>query len=239
MKKCVCIITKQPTTTWLDFLNDITAYDVYLLIDDNSINYNFMYGKIYPNIHFIQINNNDCKKHGFTNSSVTTGLPPIIAWDKSLYYFTKLNQTYDHVWFIEDDVFFHSEETLQNVDVKYPDADILVSKCNENKPGEWLWSRIKINFPPPHYCAMVCAVRMSKQLLFHIGEYVDENHTLFCIEAMFASIAKKNNLKYVIPDELKTIVYQQDWQISEINKTNLYHPIKKIDMHAEIRDMLV
>jgi hypothetical protein len=34
----------------------------------------------------------------------------VIAWDKAFYYVGVINRNYDDVWFIEDDVFFKSED---------------------------------------------------------------------------------------------------------------------------------
>jgi hypothetical protein len=151
---------------------------------------------------------------------------------------SNINTKYDNVWFIEADVFLYGESTISNLDAKYQSSDILVSKCDPKKPGEWLWNRIHIGFPEPHYCGMVCAVRMSSTLLFHIDQYARKNKSLFCLEAMFISIAKHNGLQLDIPDELKTIVYQRDWKMGEINKGNLYHPVKNMKMHNEFRLVL-
>jgi hypothetical protein len=238
MKNCVAIITKEPKPVWLNFLKTFKQLDVYLIIDENAIDYTEFYGDDYPNIHFIQLENDLMRDSGFMNSSTTTGMPSIISWDKALYYFGVKNTSYDNVWFIEDDVFFYDESTLTRLDSKYTKSDILVSKCDSRKDGEWLWSRIQINFPQPHYCAMVCGVRMSKTLLGHISNYAKKNDTLFCLEAMFTSVAKHHKLVLDIPDEMKSIVYQRDWQLNDINRFNIYHPVKIMSQHEEFRKIL-
>jgi hypothetical protein len=238
MTNCIAILTKEPIPAWMEFLKDFKDHDVYLIIDENTVDYNSVYKSKYPTINFIQIKNDECADNYFTNSSTTTGMPSIISWDKALYYFSNINTKYDNVWFIEADVFFYGESTISNLDSKYSSSDILVSKCDPKKPGEWLWSRIHIGFPEPHFCGMVCAVRMSSALLFHIDQYARSNKSLFCLEAMFISIAMYKGLKLDIPNELKTIVYQKDWQMNEINKDNLYHPVKNMDNHNEFRQIL-
>jgi hypothetical protein len=238
MPNCIALITKEPNPSWMDFLKDFKEHDVYLIIDENSVDYTDVYKSKYPTLNFIQIKNDECADNYFTNSSTTTGMGSIISWDKALYYFSNLNTKYDNVWFIEDDVFFYGESTITELDNKYENSDILVSKCELKKPAEWLWSRIHIGFPEPHYCGMVCAVRMSSTLLYHIDQYARANKSLFCLEAMFISIAMYKGLKLDIPDELKTIVYQKDWQVPEINKMNLYHPVKSINRRNEFRERL-
>jgi hypothetical protein len=238
MKNCIALLTKEPATLWLDFLKDFIKYDVFVVIDDNSMDYAEAFKSKYPTVNFIQIKNDECADNYFTNSSTTTGMGSVISWDKALYYFSNVNKKYDNVWFVEDDVFFYGESTMLSLDSQYSSSDILVSKCDLKKPGEWLWNRIHIGFPEPHYCGMVCAVRMSSTLLFHINDYARKNKSLFCLEAMFISIAMNKGLKLDIPNELKTIVYQRDWQLGDLNKFNLYHPIKGANNQAEFRARL-
>jgi len=238
MNSCIAILTKEPLPVWMEFLKDFKEHDVYFIIDENSVDYDSVYKSKYPNLNFVQIKNDECSDNFFTNSSTTTGMPSIISWDKALYYFSNLNTKYEHVWFVEEDVFFYGESTISLLDNQYKSSDILVSKCDFKKPNEWLWSRIHIAFPEPHYCGMVCAVRMSKNLLSCINEYARKNKSLFCLEAMFISVAMHNKLKLDIPNELKTIVYQHDWQPSEINKLGLYHPLKNMSKHVEYRSRL-
>ena len=117
----------------------------------------------------------------------------ITAWDKSLYYFSSINTEYEKVWFFEDDVFFHDEESLLNIDSKYDNSDLLSNSYYENLNGhknDWHWDRIDIRFEPPYYCAMVCCVRISSNLLSKIRNYANEHHTLFFLEALFSTICK-------------------------------------------------
>jgi len=238
MKNCIALITKEPNLVWLDFLNTFKELDVYLIIDENTLNYKEIYNNKYPTINFIQLDNNLMRESGFMNSSTLTGMPSIISWDKALYYFGVKNTSYDNVWFIEDDVFFYDESTLTILDQKYTNSDILVSKCDLRKDDEWFWPVLQINFSKPHYCAMVCGVRMSKTLLGHISNYAKNNKTLFLLEAMFTSIAKHHNLVVDIPNELKSVVYQHNWQLNDITKSNVYHPVKIMSQHGHFRNIL-
>lgn len=242
MNNCICLITVRPNKIWLDFLNKFKIYDIYVVIDSNDLDYSKIY-KNYENINFIQINNNLCKNNGFYNCTLTIKGPnQVLGWDKALYYFTNINTKYDNVWFIEDDVFFYSEKTISNLDLKYPWNDILCSpEYRINKDGmskEWHWPLLKVNFKPPYYSLMVCAVRMSKRLLSYIGDYAKTYKTLFFLEVMFLTIAVKHNLIIGMPKELSTIVYRRDWKESELNKINLFHPIKNMELQANSRRLL-
>jgi hypothetical protein len=234
---CICILMAKLNNEWLYMLKDFTKYDIYLIIDDNTINYNEIYGNLYPAIHFIQIDNNECANHGYRNSNSThVGFKQIIAWDKSFYYFSRINTNYDNVWFIEEDVFFYNEETILNIDKQYKTSDLLTQNYGRNEDGtdmEWVWSFLygNMNLPPPYYCAMLCAMRMSKQMIKYIDDYVKQYKTLFFIEAMVPTIAKQNRLVYNTPPELFSILHRSDWNFEEINKTNLFHPIKDMKLH--------
>jgi hypothetical protein len=234
----ISLICHKPNPVWFDFLSTVTKYDVYMIIDDNSKNYTeeFSY---YKNIHIIQINESDC----ITNGVINVGFfnRPVAGWDKAVYYFSHVNTSYDYVWFVEDDIFLNSEKTLLDIDYKYKDSDLLSNTYGENQFGtsrEWHWPRIRINTPPPWYCAMVCSIRTSKGLLACIKEYANKHKTLFFLEAMFSTICKTNNLKYDTPDELKNVVYKRDYKDTDINSTHLFHPVKDIPKHEYYRTLL-
>ena len=82
---------------------------------------------------------------------------------------------------------------------------------------------------------MICAIRCSKKLLDKIFKYAIKYKTLFLDEAMFNTIALKNKLKVETIDELSTIEWRKDWKKNDINKNNLYHPIKNIKKQYEFR----
>ena len=142
-----------------------------------------------------------------------------------------------HVFF-EDDVFFYNEQTLLNIDIHYPNCDLLSNTYTENILGNkntWHWSKITIQFPPPYYSAMVCSVRMSKLLLSKIKEYALKYKTLFFLEALFPTICMKYKLTHCSPIEFSNIVYRYNYTIHDINKLYLYHPLKNIKSHLLFR----
>jgi len=242
--KAICLITIHPNKIGLDFLASFQKYDIYIMLDNLEIDITY-YEEIYPNIHFIQVKNEDCKNHGYIHSSYmpTSAMHfnEIISWDRALFYFTNVCKKYEHIWFIEDDVFFYDETVLLSIDQKHPDADIVCKDKNpEPGPGEWgwFWPVITIHFPPPYFHSPICAVRMSRTLLFHIDEYIQENKKLFFIEALFPSIAHKQGLKYERCIELEPLYWRRDWKREEFDKIQIFHPIKDMQEQANIRNDL-
>jgi len=236
---CVCLICYKPNDIWIDFLSKFTKYDIYIVIDDNSADYKKQYS-VFSNINIIQINNEECKKNGFTNMNFIMK-KEITAWEKSIYYFSTINTEYEKVWFFEDDVFFYDEESLLHIDSTYDNSDLLSNSYTENVNGHknnWHWNSIDIRLQPPYYAAMVCCVRISSKLLSKIRNYANEYHTLFFLEALFPTICKVNNMKYDTPTEFKNIVYTKNYADRDIDKNNLFHPVKNMTKHNYYRNML-
>jgi hypothetical protein len=236
----ICLITFQPRHFWCDFLNSFENYKVFVIVDDNNFNLTEFQNK-YNNISFVKIENFKCKQSGFTNSSYIMIKKEIIGWDKALYYFAYENLSYEHVWLLEDDVFFYNENTLINIDKQFLSDDFLSNKIWENhdsKAKSWHWPRIKIKLPLPYYAGMMCMVRFSKNMLESIKDYANKYKTLFFIEAFFPTIAKKYNLVCNSPDEFNEILYNRVLTIDKINKTSLFHPVKNPDSHIEYRNHL-
>jgi len=233
----------------LEFLNTIQDYDVVIVIDDNIEKYyeknKEIFDTKYPNIIIVQFEFIQCIEYGFQLSSLTLN-KTVAGWDKALFYNyllykekIKLKKQYQHIWFIEDDVFFYEENILKNIDANYPNSDLLCKEIHEKKENEeWLWNFIHIHNEDKRYKALVCACRMSQKLLNYIFEYVENYKQLFFIEAMFPTIAMKHNLQCDFPIELRTLEYNKPWVYNEINKTNLFHPIKMIEFHEWLREDL-
>lgn len=237
--KAISIISKDLKFEWIYFLQNFKNYDLFIVIDDNVMDYQTIYQEKYKNIHFIQIEPEECQQKNYKNTSTLTIHKEICGWDKALYYFTHVNKKYEHVWFIEDDVFFHGEQTLINLDKAYENTDII---CNSNfekaKLNEWMWSSIDIQLPYPYYCGMMCGIRVSKKMLEAISDYAEKNKTLFFLEALFPTIAEHYSLTHIQPEEIVSITYKNQWSMNDYNKTGLFHPVKQIEQHNHIRNFL-
>lgn len=239
MKNAIGLVTYKPNEVFLQFLNEFTKYDVYIIIDDNTVDYIGLKQK-YTRLNIIQIDNEICYHTGFKNMNAITLNKPVTGWDKALYFFTNIETTYEYTWIFEDDVFFYNEDTLATIDAKYGNHDILCnSSFKEAKLDEWLWHRISIQFPPPYYCGMMCICRFSRKMLESIHAYADENDTLFYLEALFPCIAKYNQLVcYSNPPEFLTVTHRNQFDEKDFNKKNLYHPMKNMEGHLYLRKKL-
>jgi hypothetical protein len=237
----ICIVNRKPYIDHVEFYNTFEMYDIFFVVDDNDFDLGKMKAE-YPRINFVQVPNEVCHKTGFKHSlhMPTSSLVfnEVVSWDKSIYFFSAINKRYDHVWFLEDDVVVHGENTFRNVDNKYPFSDLLCrDKTPEPKPDEWqwFWPAIQINFEGPYFHSMICACRMSKKFLFCLNEYVRANNTMFFIEAMFPSVSHKNNLLCDMPEEFKNIVWRREWQQEDFNQSDFFHPVKNFEAHKTFR----
>lgn len=232
--RSICLITFIPNKVWCDFLNSFSKYKIFIVVDNNNFDlYEFKMN--YTNITFIQVEDITCELHGYRDTNFTLN-KLISGLDKALYYFGENNSEF--VWFIEDDVFFNHEDTLLQLDHQYGNSDLLSNKIGENSDGNkttWHWNRIHINYAPPYYSGMMCAVRVSNRMNQCIRSYANEHKTLFFLEALFPTIAIKNNLIYHNPDELNHIHYRDEFKEEHIDKNHLYHPVKDLNDHIHFR----
>ena len=232
----ICLITLKPNKIWCDFLNLFTKYKIFVIVDDNNFDLSDFISS-YKNITFLQIENEKCKMKGYIDTNYLIK-KLISGWDKALYYFGIENTNNEFVWFIEDDVFFNNEDTLINIDKQYIHEDLLSNSCDKNIDGNknsWHWSKINISFSPPYYSGMMCCVRFSKKMINSINDYAAKNNTLFFLEALFPTIAIKNDLIHDNPIEFKNVYYRHNFAKNNINTTNLYHPLKDLNTHISFR----
>jgi hypothetical protein len=216
------------------------------MIDDISFDCR-EYRELYKNIEFVQIPNEVCFMHGFKWSSYmpTSSIQfnEIIAWDRALYYFCWIKPNYRHVWFLEDDIFIYGEETVENLDTKYPNSDLLCRDMTpEPKEGEWdwFWPCVSIPFQSPHFRSMICAVRMSVSMLQCLSDYIGNYGKMTFIEALFPSLAFYHSLRIDTPGEFEKIEWCRDWiGTVSISKTDFVHPIKNHNMHILQRSRMI
>jgi hypothetical protein len=228
----------MPNKIWCDILNLFSNYKIFIIVDNNNFDL-YEFRNNYKNIMFIQIEDINCSLNGYIDTNFTLN-KLISGWDKALYYFGVEDNNYNFVWFIEDDVFFYNEDTLLQIDNQYIDDDLLSSNVNyseknDNEKNSWHWHRINIQYPLPYYSAMMCVVRFSKNMMKCINNYAKENNTLFFLEALFPTIAIKNKLKYNKPNEFNNIHYRHDFEEENIDKNNLFHPVKDLTKHIYFR----
>jgi GR25 family glycosyltransferase involved in LPS biosynthesis len=241
----ICFLTVRPSNEFYEFckkLKNVYDGDMYICIDDNT--YEIPEYNNSDDISIIKVDNEECKNAGFRNLvSYAIGLE-VSSKDKALYYFCKKYQDKDinNIWFIEEDVFIPTLNTIPNIDEKYPTGDFL---CKEKLPIEkWTFENYtieqlsKFKIDPPYFHTMVCAIRISNKYLKYIEDFADKYKNLFLDEVFFIILALKNNLDIVLVDEFKGIEWRHVWKLEDINKNYLYHPIKdmktQVEFHKEL-----
>jgi hypothetical protein len=236
-RKAICLICRNADVAWLDFLSAFGHYDIFVIADDNTTNHQFLKIK-YPAINIVQIDPAACERVAFVNTNALH-FNKVTGWDKALFYFIFKNTIYDHIWFLEDDVFFYNEQSLKNIDIVFPESDLLSAPyktSTKTSRNWWWWPMIKVNFEAPYYNAMVCGVRVSRNLLDQIKQYASANKTLFFVEVLFPTIAIKKGLLYHTPGKMAQIYYRYNWTI--FSKSNIFHPVKDLSLHQKAREDL-
>lgn len=234
----LCLICREPNKIWCKFLNSFSHYHIFMVVDYTVDCTDLK--KEYTNITFFQIDEDMCTLSGYVNMNLLFSNKLISGWDKAVYYFCKVIQNrYEYVWFVEDDVYFYDETTLLRIDERYHDHDLLSNKFTENVNGKtdiWHWKKIEMNYSPPFYKAMVCVIRVSKRMLDTVNEYAQQNNTLFFLEALFPTLAIKNGLSNHQPEEFRYITWKDIHDDTTLLKTHLYHPFKNIEDHVVFRE---
>lgn len=85
-----------------------------------------------------------------------------------------------------------------------------------------------------HVHRLAAALRIPQSLV----ESIAMPHYPF-IEYIFHTLALHEGLAVRIADELDTIKWQQQWRPDELRADRLYHPMKAIDRHADVRRLMV
>jgi hypothetical protein len=241
----IALLTLKPNVKLIKFYKKICRnnYDFYCFIDDNSIN-NVL---INDNVNFIQIDDYFCAMNGFQgfNPVIRKNNAPLVsAWDKAIFYFCQQNRSYDHVWFIEDDVFVPSTKLFYAVDSQYKNADLLSSENVINITGElesWDWWRLASdsNLRLPWAKSMVCALRVSKKLLWLLAQHVNKNkYQDKFIEYIFHTLALHKKLSVKIVENLSGIEWRREWLKDDLNYNTFYHPVKSIQEQILFRENL-
>jgi hypothetical protein len=258
-QKALCIISRYPKIEWITFLSRFENYDVYIVADDNSSDYSSIY-KDFSNIKILQFKEKECEDHGFAGSVNGTlrGGPSaneknVLGWDKAFYYFAKINNSHEYVWFLEDDVFIYDETSISKIDYQYINQDLLSTQIGQDLIGDnnlaypsgWWWHKMYTlgNFKPEGMFYKCCAfhIRLSKNFIKKIEDYADEYKTLFFVEAFIPITCMKNNLSFAHPREF--MFSRASIELNENTKKIIlnggedyfFHPIKNVQEHEMYR----
>lgn len=246
MSLIISLLCTTPDIKTLNFFLDIekeSNYLVYIFIDKNTYKIPPEFEHTSSNLKIVKLCNWEVESAGYKSThsefnNIAT------SRDKALYYFCNNNINYDYIWFLEEDVFIPHIKTIETIDLKYPNSDLLVPEniIYETIPiRKWHWKLIKsqVDFKPPYGRSMICAIRVSRMLMTSIKKHVYKYHNLFFCEVLFNTLAIRNHLDINVIPELKYIVWRKNWKQKKININNLYHPIKDIEKQYRFREVLL
>jgi hypothetical protein len=213
----------------MTLLEKYKNYDFYVFIDNNNQNISQLKNK-YNKFNFIKIDDKKCFDQGYHHMTFSITKTPV-SWDKAIYYFSEINDTYNYIWFIEDDVFIPNPLIIYNIDHTYPKYHLL-SKSNtpsftyDNPSWQWYAAKGKIDLPL--FSSLMCASRISQNLLHIVRDYARKNKSLFFLEIMFPTLCVQNKLQNKCIPQLSTIEYRKIWKYQNIKPYFIYHPIKDL-----------
>lgn len=190
------ILTATPLPSTLGFadaLADISRNEI-IVIPDNQ-------PSVYPSIaKYVFIEDVIARENGFFNSSPIIPKSPI-AWDKAIYYLTN-QASFDHVWIMEDDVFFTSPNVCIDLMTKYANdkSDLIVRNFFlRDQHRNWPHWHFAAPFRCEHQAgAFLPLCRLSRRMAELTGDFVREHGSLTFIEVMFPSLAVLHKLKVKI-----------------------------------------
>lgn len=256
----IVFLTFRPDSRQVVFYEQFAAlgYAVFVMVDDGEY--------IIPatkHIRYLKVDEQKCLARGYVllNPQISGRKKiPVSAWEKALFFFGSTNQEYDHVWFLEDDVFIPNAELIPRIDYRHPTADLLCQSNRVNHFGElkswdwWKWVPREV-LPLPWAASMACAIRISRTLLTRIDKTLLANankmaalHLLskqkrsdwkfLFIEFLFNTLALHHRLDVKLPNELSTVVFHKRWSRFELDSEHIYHPIKNISDYDNWRSLI-
>ena len=79
----IALLCRYPDNIWLNFLENFSKYDIYIIIDENKNDYDELYKQINHKLNIIQIDDNYCIQNGFYNFvHPTSNLPnKPLSWE--------------------------------------------------------------------------------------------------------------------------------------------------------------
>ena len=129
----------------------------------------------------------------------------------------------------------------KKTDSLFPGEDLLCQRHEINHSGSlngWMWwKNIPSSIlPAPWAISMVCAVRVSGNLLSEVSLFAEANKRSFkFIEFIFNTLAMRKGLKVKALDSLQGIVARKNWVAAEMSIDSLYHPVKDANLRNKYR----
>lgn len=251
----LCFLCVAPPKEYLETLVPFTnTQPVYVLCDKNE--YNAPESTKYKTIritekdeakshpvtpgvlYIVQIQDEVCGQYGFINSASTIPKKPS-AWDKALYYFSLKNSA-EHVWFVEEDVFFPRYDIFDELNARYPNTDFVTKQhvSETEDPGFYWWFDAEGKMERPYYRSLVCTARISRNIMKEIVKMANEKRTICFIETLFSTIAHHNKFSIELAPELQSVIFRHDWSKETVHMNGLFHPVKDVKDQIAYRSHL-
>ncbi len=232
-KNYLCLLCVKLSPELLTFAKQLSIHHkIFIMVDNNDTKL----PNIIDNINILQMDDQECINLGYKNASATLKKNPV-TWDKVFYYFSNIDTNFNHIWFVEEDVFVPTFDYFSKLDQKYPNIDLICKNhiAHKTDKQQWHWSRAKGNIPKPWFRSILCCHRQSRRNLQKVKEYVQKNGKLLFLEFLINTLASHNNHSVKTLPEFKTITWRNKIDENNININNLYHPVKDLKKHLEYR----
>jgi len=241
----LCFLCVAPSKEYLETLVPFTnTQPVYVLCDKND--YRAPESTMYKTIritemdtiqthtvssgvlYIVQIQDEVCGEHGFINAASTIPKKPS-AWDKALYYFCLKNST-NHVWFVEEDVFFPRYNIFDEINRRYPNTDFVTKQHVSEKedPDFYWWFDAEGKMERPYYRSLVCTARISRNIMNEITKIASEKRTICFVETLFSTIVHHKKFTLELAPELQSVIFRHDWTKETVHMNGLFHPVKDV-----------
>jgi hypothetical protein len=79
---------------------------------------------------------------------------------------------------------------------------------------------------------------MSRTLLEKINDFTITHNKLTFIEVLFPTLVEHNNLTSVNPYEFKYVDFYKTYDISQMDASMIYHPVKDVALHEKLRNSI-
>jgi len=249
MNNIACFICHKPNEVLRSFIesNQPLGYTFCVLVDDNT----WKKTKKWDKVDIIQIEESVCANYSptYDDDFIKVRLKGRCGgWSKAMYHFSQLKGKWDHVWFIEDDVFLENARTLVDIDIQYEKSDVLVSNMirEQCKWEHWpknkeydsfsksMTSFFKLKKLKMHH-TMHCSVRLSSNILQRIGKFVEKYKRLYFLEYFIPTFAHCGKYTIRHPREMHGIHWNTVWKKKDIEKGHMYHPVKETSVQNQWR----
>lgn len=256
MKTAFIILTYEPTNEMIDFIIDVnkrTSCEGFIIVDNNEY-----VPPTRAKKYIFQMDDNLCYNSGFRNVNFVIK-KKVTSWDKVLYFLCRVLRDIDFSWIVEDDVFVPSIDSIVNMTLKYSDYDLVTPSNDHNKTearNYWHWRHMPkyMNSESDSlsvesigwYSSMVCALGISRRLLYAINMHSLAYKQLMFIEFMFNTICHQAGLNNIVAPEFKYIIWRKsrtedNWTYEDVlSERPIYwfHPIKDRKVHYELHKIL-